>query len=268
MLVGVGLAFVLTRALHVHSGYWAMITVCVVVQGNIGGTLDAGLTQFAGTVVGGVLGMAGVWLRAHHMGPDWLILFGVLAPLAVLSASDTHLRTGPVTALIVMLVTPTSGSGIALGLARIGEIAIGSVIGIAVSILVLPGRAVRSFERQIAAGLRALGPLAAAHLEAAALTVLDNSGLAQRNGSVTSHLRIGDGANRHSPRIPNGDVDLVIGADPDGGRHSGDAGQAGAWPVGRAAQPLRGAECAVFQGPGPRPALRSHAGQGAAAGGC
>ncbi len=54
----------------------------------------------------------------------------------------------------------------------------------------------------------------AAHLEDKRLTVLDNSGLAQRNGSVTSHLRIGDGAERHSPRIPNGDVDLVIGADP------------------------------------------------------
>jgi len=54
----------------------------------------------------------------------------------------------------------------------------------------------------------------AAHLQGLLLTVLDNSGLAQRNGSVTSHLRIGDGAERHSPRIPNGDVDLVIGADP------------------------------------------------------
>jgi len=54
----------------------------------------------------------------------------------------------------------------------------------------------------------------AAHLEEKLFTVLDNSGLAQRNGSVTSHLRIGDGAHRHSPRIPNGDVDLVIGADP------------------------------------------------------
>jgi indolepyruvate ferredoxin oxidoreductase len=54
----------------------------------------------------------------------------------------------------------------------------------------------------------------AAHVEEKQLTVLDNSGLAQRNGSVTSHLRIGDGAHRHSPRIPNGDVDLVIGADP------------------------------------------------------
>ncbi len=54
----------------------------------------------------------------------------------------------------------------------------------------------------------------AAHLEGLLLTVLDNSGLAQRNGSVTSHLRLGDGAERHSPRIPNGDVDLVIGADP------------------------------------------------------
>jgi indolepyruvate ferredoxin oxidoreductase len=54
----------------------------------------------------------------------------------------------------------------------------------------------------------------AGHLEEKQLTVLDNSGLAQRNGSVTSHLRLGDSAQRHSPRIPNGDVDLVIGADP------------------------------------------------------
>lgn len=54
----------------------------------------------------------------------------------------------------------------------------------------------------------------AGHLEDKRFTVLDNSGLAQRNGSVTSHLRLGDSADRHSPRIPNGDVDLVIGADP------------------------------------------------------
>ncbi len=54
----------------------------------------------------------------------------------------------------------------------------------------------------------------AAHLQGLLLTVLDNSGLAQRNGSVTSHLRLGDAADQHSPRIPNGDVDLVIGADP------------------------------------------------------
>jgi indolepyruvate ferredoxin oxidoreductase len=54
----------------------------------------------------------------------------------------------------------------------------------------------------------------AAHLQGMPFTVLDNSGLAQRNGSVTSHLRLGDSACRHSPRIPNGDVDLVIGADP------------------------------------------------------
>ena len=38
----------------------------------------------------------------------------------------------------------------------------------------------------------------AAHIEGLLLTVLDNSGLAQRNGSVTSHLRLADGAERHS----------------------------------------------------------------------
>lgn len=53
----------------------------------------------------------------------------------------------------------------------------------------------------------------AAHMDGITLTVLDNTGLAQRNGSVTSHVRMGDAPDRHSPRIPNGDVDLVIGAD-------------------------------------------------------
>jgi len=167
MLVAIGIAFALTRALHLRSGYWAMITVATVVQGNLGGTLDAGFSQFAGTVVGGLLGMGGVLLRTHHLAPDWVVLLAVLTPLAVLSASNPHLRTGPVTALIVLLVTPSAGSSIDLALGRIGEIAIGSVIGIAVSILVLPSRTAETLRRHIAAGLRALGARAYADLSGA-----------------------------------------------------------------------------------------------------
>jgi indolepyruvate ferredoxin oxidoreductase len=60
----------------------------------------------------------------------------------------------------------------------------------------------------------------AAHLEDKACTVLDISGLAQRNGPVTSHVRFagtadaGGADGRLAPRIPTSAADVVIGCDP------------------------------------------------------
>ncbi|WP_116133496.1 indolepyruvate ferredoxin oxidoreductase family protein [Tropicimonas sp. IMCC34043] len=54
----------------------------------------------------------------------------------------------------------------------------------------------------------------AAHLSGLGASVLDQTGLAQKNGAVTSHVRIGpDPAALHGTRIPAGHVDLVIGCD-------------------------------------------------------
>ncbi|WP_321808838.1 indolepyruvate ferredoxin oxidoreductase family protein [Burkholderia sp. BCC1993] len=59
----------------------------------------------------------------------------------------------------------------------------------------------------------------AAHIEGRSCTVLDISGLAQRNGAVTSHVRFAaDGSSQaqsdHAARIPQGAADLVLGCDP------------------------------------------------------
>ncbi len=54
----------------------------------------------------------------------------------------------------------------------------------------------------------------AAHIADTRVTVLDMSGFAQRNGSVTSHVRLGGEAAAGSMRIPAASVDLVIGCDP------------------------------------------------------
>lgn len=54
----------------------------------------------------------------------------------------------------------------------------------------------------------------AAHLEQKHCSVLDISGLAQRNGAVMSHLRFSSvGAFDHAARIPQGSADLVLGCD-------------------------------------------------------
>ena len=54
----------------------------------------------------------------------------------------------------------------------------------------------------------------AAHLDGRGVSVLDISGLAQRNGPVTSHVRLAsDDGGSHAPRIPECAADLVIGCD-------------------------------------------------------
>ena len=54
----------------------------------------------------------------------------------------------------------------------------------------------------------------AAHLEGKGVTVLDQTGLAQKGGAVTCHVRIAKAPeNIHAVRIAAGEADLVIGAD-------------------------------------------------------
>ena len=54
----------------------------------------------------------------------------------------------------------------------------------------------------------------AAHLEGYGVTVLDQTGLAQKGGAVTSHIRIAkDSAQLHAVRIAAGEADLVLGFD-------------------------------------------------------
>ncbi|OCC25135.1 indolepyruvate ferredoxin oxidoreductase [Croceicoccus estronivorus] len=54
----------------------------------------------------------------------------------------------------------------------------------------------------------------AAHIDQLGVTVLDLSGLAQRNGPVTSHVRLARGESTgHVPRIPEGRADVVLGCD-------------------------------------------------------
>lgn len=65
-------------------------------------------------------------------------------------------------------------------------------------------------------GVITLGALlgTAAHLEGKGSSTLDVAGLAQRNGPVTSHLRVADNPeDLHAARIASGTADLILGCD-------------------------------------------------------
>lgn len=65
-------------------------------------------------------------------------------------------------------------------------------------------------------GVITLGALIgmAAHLEGKGVSVLDMTGMSQKNGSVTSHVRLAENpAALRAQRIPTGEADLILGCD-------------------------------------------------------
>lgn len=136
------LAFILARLLGFAHGYWAVITAIIVTQSNVGGSVKAAVDRLAGTIAGALYGAAVAIMVPHATG--WQLgaaLVAAIAPLALLAAIKNSFKAAPITAFIVLV--PLSGMEPPLGYAfeRILEISIGSLTGVAVSLLVLPSRA-------------------------------------------------------------------------------------------------------------------------------
>jgi hypothetical protein len=137
------LSFALATALGLTQGYWAVFTAVIVTQGSVGGSLKATVDRFTGTLGGAAAGAIVALLVAGE--PPTVRILGLaiaLLPVALLAAIDPRFRVAPVTAVIV-LISPTSTqlNPLLFTLDRVAEIALGSVVALAVSLLILPARA-------------------------------------------------------------------------------------------------------------------------------
>jgi hypothetical protein len=140
-LTATALSLLIAEALALPQGFWAVITALIIVQGSLGGTLGAGLDRVVGTLAGAALGAAAALARASWEVPLVVLLVLAVAPVALLAAIRPSFRVAPVTAAIVLLASSGNASPLAAALDRVGEIALGTVVAIAVSMLVLPSRA-------------------------------------------------------------------------------------------------------------------------------
>ena len=143
MTVGAIAAFALAELLGLAQGYWAVLTVVIVMQASVGGSLKATVERLVGTLGGAVLG--GALAAILPLDDPFMLAAGLAAailPLAFIAAVDPRFRVAPLTAVIVLL-SPTGQqiSPIFFTLERIGQIALGSAVALAVSLLVLPARA-------------------------------------------------------------------------------------------------------------------------------
>jgi uncharacterized membrane protein YccC len=174
-----GLAtFALAEALQLPQGYWAVLTSVIIMQGSVGGSLKAGIDRLIGSFAGAIWGVA-VTLAIPHKGIPalGLALVVALGPLALVSALRPSFRIAPVTAIIVLLSTSSlQADPVPYAVDRVLEIGLGCVVGLAVSLLILPGRATRLLAEAAAVVLRGFAELVEINLRDLA-TPLDRAAL-------------------------------------------------------------------------------------------
>jgi hypothetical protein len=112
-----------------------------------------------------VVGAAAALTREYLDAPEVVLLLLSVAPVALLAAISPSFRVAPVTAAIVLLANPGNASPISSAMHRVVEIALGTIIGIVVSITILPSRARQICFQRSAEMLQLLAQLVMLHLQ-------------------------------------------------------------------------------------------------------
>ncbi len=127
------------------QSFWAVLTALLVTQSSVGGSIKAMSDRFVGTLLGGVWGVVVSLLIPHSSSTGMaLALLLAVGPLSFVAALGPAYRVTPVTAIILLL--GTSGTGVSAWMSaidRVLEIGLGCVVAMAVSLVILPGRAHR-----------------------------------------------------------------------------------------------------------------------------
>jgi len=137
------LAYAVTRFFDLQQGYWAVITAVVVMQASVGGSLKAAVERFSGTLAGAVYGGLVAAFVPHASSLSLgLAIVVALFPLALLAAVKPAFRVAPITSLIMLLPPVGQAVGpLASALDRVLEITLGGIVGVVVSLFILPARA-------------------------------------------------------------------------------------------------------------------------------
>lgn len=160
-----GVALAVSQLLALHQGYWAVVTSIVVMQANLGASLEAAADRLLGTLAGAALG----FLVAYLTPPTAIGTLGGLmfatGVLSMLAARYPSFRVAPVTAAILLISDPSHVEPSLSAVHRVTEIGLGCLIGIAVSLLVAPTRAEARLRKEVGRALALLARLMTAEME-------------------------------------------------------------------------------------------------------
>jgi uncharacterized membrane protein YccC len=136
------ISFAIGHLLGLAQVYWAVLTAVIVTQSSIGGSLKAMIDRFVGTIGGAGWGVAVTLAVPHESALSTGVALAVaLVPLAAATAWRPGYRVAPVTSAIVLLGYSAQTGVVEAALQRVFEIGLGSVVALAVALLVPSARA-------------------------------------------------------------------------------------------------------------------------------
>jgi uncharacterized membrane protein YccC len=137
------LALVIAHLLQLPLALWTVLTAVILTQISVGGSLKATGDYLASTVGGGVYAAVVNALVPHeHEIATLATLALAVAPPALVAATNPRFRAAPFTAVMVFFAPGITHAGpIESAFERVIQVAIGAVVGLVVSLVVLPARA-------------------------------------------------------------------------------------------------------------------------------
>jgi len=129
--------------LHLPIALWAVLTAVILTQISVGRSLKATIDYLASTLGGAVYaGAIGALVPHDNQFAVFAALAIALAPAVLLAALNPRFSAAPFTAVMVFFGPTITHTGpIAAAFERVIEVAVGCVVGLLVSLVVLPARA-------------------------------------------------------------------------------------------------------------------------------
>ncbi len=148
------LAAVLTlyavRTFTLEQGYWAVITTVIVMQANLGGSMRAGWSRLLGTAVGAAIGALLLLVLGNGALALGVGVFCIMLVCSMIPLLRDSMRIAGITAVIVTLIGRPGENPFHVGAVRFSEIALGILVSLAVSVLILPRRSKTAFRHGLA----------------------------------------------------------------------------------------------------------------------
>jgi uncharacterized membrane protein YccC len=159
MSVAAVLTYLLSQALHLPLPLWAVLTSVIVTQMSVGKSLKATVDYMEGTLGGAVYsGIVGALFPQAGGIVIPLMLAVAVAPLALLAATSSRFAAAPFTAVMVLLIpSMTHVSPVYSAFYRVVEVALGCVVAVCVSLLLLPEHAHNLVVQSAARMLKRMG---------------------------------------------------------------------------------------------------------------
>lgn len=212
VMLALTITFAIIRLFEIPHSSWALVST-VMVMGNlphIGGVLDKGRQRLLGTLLGAASGLTLI-LIPLDLPP--LVPIGALAAIGVatwLTFGGRHGYSGLMYAISLLLVIGDGSHDLGIGLWRAFDVLVGTLVGIAVTMLVLPQKATDTMRFMLAENLDRMARLYHAHTSATESVDLDTRALLKATSSLLVKQRGLVDAIHRERRLKRGELDDLI----------------------------------------------------------